>query len=156
LLKDVGGRRVRGTEGWLDLERRLRPEIRAFCLGERRWDGAVAQTIGRQSVADWLNRVKAPRTVRAMASALRGFFLADPEDLSLLALVEQLAEDGPPAGNDVPRGGRQRSHCRGARQTARERLRLGTVLRAVVQSAGARTCERSDGGRQRIRSRRTI
>jgi len=137
LLKDVGGRRVRGTEGWLDLERRLRPEIRAFCLGERRWDGAVAQTIGRQSVADWLNRVKAPRTVRAMASALRGFFLADPEDLSLLALVEQLAEDGPPGRGTMYRvvGGNDRIAAALARPLG-ERLRLGTVLRAVVQSAG--------------------
>ena len=31
LLKEVGGRRARGTKGWAELERRLRPEIRAFC-----------------------------------------------------------------------------------------------------------------------------
>ena len=27
---------------------------------------------------------------------LRGFFLADPEDLSLIALVDQFASEGPP------------------------------------------------------------
>src|SRR5204863_8091897 len=102
-LRHAGGQGPRGGRSWVDLERRLRPEIRAFCLSERRWDGAIAQAIGRQSVADWLRRIKAPKTVRAMATALRGFFLADPDQLSLLSLVEQFAEDGPPGGQKMYR-----------------------------------------------------
>src|SRR4029079_4478421 len=61
----------------------------------------------------------------------------DPEDLSLLALVEQLAEDGPPGRGTMYRvvGGNDRIAAALARPLG-ERLRLGTVLRAVVQSAG--------------------
>jgi len=34
------------------------------------------------SIADWLHGMKAARDVRATVSAMRGFFLADPEELS--------------------------------------------------------------------------
>jgi monoamine oxidase len=151
-LRQIGGRRVRGHKGFLDLERRLRPEIRAFRLGEARWDGAVAQAIGRQSVAAWLDRIKAPKSLRAMATALRGFFLADPDQLSLLTLVELLAEEGPPGGVKVYRvmGGNDRIAAALARPLG-ERLRLGTVLRAVTQSArGVRASIHTSGGSDQI------
>jgi len=44
-------RRIVGQHGWLDLARRLRPEIRAFNLGERRWEGGIADSLTRESVA---------------------------------------------------------------------------------------------------------
>src|SRR5260221_8135881 len=66
-----GGRRIRGRKGWVELERRLSPEIRAFCLSEQRWDGGVAQAIGRQSVADWLERIHATKSLRAIGTAMR-------------------------------------------------------------------------------------
>ena len=151
-LRQIGGRRVRGRKGCLDLERRLRPEIRAFRLSEARWDGAVAQAIGRQSVAAWLDRINAPKSLRAMAAALRGFFLADPEQLSLLALVEQLAEEGPPGGDKMYRvmGGNDRIAAALAKPLG-ERLRLGTVLRAITQSAhGVRASIQTSGGSDQI------
>jgi monoamine oxidase len=46
-------------------------------------------------VAQWLDEVDADGSMRAMVTGLRGFFLADPEDLSLLVLIEQLASEAP-------------------------------------------------------------
>lgn len=57
------GRRVSGRQGWYDLQRKLRAEIRAFCLSEQRWDGAVAEALGRESVAHWLDRIDAPKAI---------------------------------------------------------------------------------------------
>jgi monoamine oxidase len=147
-----GGRRIRGRKGWVELERRLGPEIRALSLSELRWDGAVAQAIGRQSVADWLDRTHAPKSVRAMATAMRGFFLADPDQLSLIALVDQFAEDGPPGGQTTFRvvGGNDRIASALAKPLG-DRLRLGTVLRAVMQSAvGVRASLQTPNGMDQI------
>ena len=152
LLRHVGGRRVRGRNGLVELERRLKPEIRAFCLGERRWDGRVAHAIGRESVTDWLDRIRAPKELRAMATGLRGFFLADADQLSLLALVEQFAEDGPPGGEKMFRvvGGNDRIAAALARPLGR-RLRLGTILRAVTQSPrGIRAGVQTSTGTEQI------
>ena len=82
-----GRRRIGGRHAWQDLEKRLQPEVRAFRLSEQRWDGGVAASIARESVAQWLDRIRAPHGLRDVAVGLRGFFLADPEELSLLALV---------------------------------------------------------------------
>ena len=155
------GRWRRPARPWAQRTGRARaaagPEIRAFCLSERRWDGGVAQAIGRQSVADWLDRIRAPKALRAMATGLRGFFLADPDQLSLLALVEQFAEDGPPGGEKMFRvaGGNDRIAAALAKPLGKQ-LRLETVLRAVTQSArGVRASIETDAAAS-IRSRRTI
>lgn len=82
--------------GWEALEHALEDPVRAYRLAERRWDSAVAQELARVSVATWLDRIKAGARVRATATGLRGFFLADPDELSLLALVDQFAEEESP------------------------------------------------------------
>ena len=71
-----------------------------------------------------------------MATALRGFFLADPEDLSLLAMVDQFAETGPPGGEKTFRvkGGNDRIASKLAGVLGR-RLQLHTILRRVRQTA---------------------
>lgn len=135
-IRQVGrGRRVEGTHGWHALERRLRPEVQAFCRSEQRWDGGVAEALARESVAEWLDRIRAPKSIREVAVGLRGFFLADPGDLSLLALADQFAEDGVPGGEKMFRiiGGNDRLPAALAKALGR-RLRLNTVLRRVRQS----------------------
>jgi monoamine oxidase len=135
-IRQVGaGRRIAGRSSWDELERRLAPEIRAFCLSERRWDSAVARGLGRESVSGWLDRTRAPKALRTMAKGLRGFFLADPDDLSLLALVDQFAEDGAPGGGKIFRlqGGNDRIAASLAEPLGR-RVRLNTILRAVARS----------------------
>ncbi len=85
----------RGEGAWNTLADVLCPLVRAYRLAEERWDSAVAKGLARRSVARWLDEVKADGRLRALVRSLRGFFLADPEELSLLALVDQLASDVP-------------------------------------------------------------
>src|SRR5207237_9933069 len=76
-----------GDGGWRTLRKRLEPWIREYRLTDRRWDSLVAQDMARLSISEWLDQVKADAEMRALARGLRGFFLADAADLSLLVLV---------------------------------------------------------------------
>ena len=137
-----------GKKGWRELQRRLQPEIRAFCLSEQRWDGSVADALARESVAQWLDRIHAPSALREIAVGLRGFFLADPEELSLLALVDQFAEEGTPGSERMFRivGGNDRLPSRLAQSLGRN-LHLEAVLRRVRQSPQNVTVTIETGGR---------
>src|SRR5829696_4081304 len=87
-----GRRRIHAGPGAMaKIGKLLADPIRDFKLAEERWDSAVSARLGRQSVAQWLDSVKAPAALRAGVRGFRGFFLADPEDLSMLPLVEQFA-----------------------------------------------------------------
>jgi monoamine oxidase len=134
-IRQRGGRHISGRKGWFDLARRLQPEIDSFCRSERRWDGAVARALARESVAQWLDRIHATRDLREIARGLRGFFLADPEDLSLLAFVEQFAEDGAPGDEKMFRikGGNSRLPEVLAAALG-DQLKLETILRRVKQT----------------------
>ena len=92
-------------------------------LAERRWDSPITADLARRSVAAWLDQVKADADLRATATGLRGFFLADPDELSLIALVDQFAESDAPApgamyriegGNDRLAVGARRSRSASA------------------------------------------
>src|SRR4029079_4806984 len=67
--------------------------MRPYRLAESRWDSPIASEIARRSVAQWLDSTRRDGALRETAAGLRGFFLADPDELSLLALVDQFAED---------------------------------------------------------------
>jgi monoamine oxidase len=79
--------------GWELLARRLQPVIRPYRLAEKRWDSPIAANVAHRSVAAWLDDTNAEEELRATALGLRGFFLADPDELSLIALVDQFSED---------------------------------------------------------------
>src|SRR5215831_9556833 len=79
--------------GWERLARELWPLVRRYRLAEQRWDSPITSDIARRSVSQWLDDAHADEDLRAMATGLRGFFLADPEELSLLALVDQFASN---------------------------------------------------------------
>jgi len=81
------------ARGWDRLEKQLQPVIEPYCLAERRWDSPIAANLARRSVANWLDEVHADAELRATTTGLRGFFLADPDELSLIALVDQFATD---------------------------------------------------------------
>jgi monoamine oxidase len=106
--------------------------VRAFQLSEDRWDSAIAADLSRHSVAGWLARTGAPDWVRARLKGLRGFFLADPEDLSALAVVELFAESGPPGTSTMYRiaDGNDRLATRIAGELRRP-PHLNTILRRV-------------------------
>jgi monoamine oxidase len=79
----------RTARGWDRVATQLSDLIRPYRLAEQRWDSPIATAIARQSVAAWLDQHRADGELRAIAVGLRGFFLADPEELSLIALVDQ-------------------------------------------------------------------
>jgi len=114
------------------------PLVRQYKLGERRWDGAIAARLASESVADWLRTAKASRAVAHRLRGLRGMLLADPEELSLLALVDVFAdfEDGPEMVSCRLRGGNDRLASAMA-EGLKGKVRLGTVVRQIRQrSAG--------------------
>jgi monoamine oxidase len=135
------------------MARALGPQIREFNLAEQRWDSAVGHRLARTSVAEWLDRIDAPAPLRARVRAFRGFFLADPEDLSLLPLVEQFAEWGTPGRGGIHRlrDGNDRLATSMARRL-RGKILLNTIVRAVRQdSDGVRvTAEDPRGSRSEI------
>jgi monoamine oxidase len=82
-----------GQRFFAAMGRELAPLVRDYTLAERRWDGAVAARLAEESVADWMARCRMPSWLRERFKGLRGLFLADPEELSLLALVDFMAAD---------------------------------------------------------------
>ena len=114
--------------------RLLKREITDYCLAGERWDSAVGLALSRRSVAEWFDRLGADQALTAGLRGLRGFFLADPEDLSVLVLVEQFASDGAPGADRMYRlrGGTGRLPEAIAR-AVRGPLLLNTVLRRIVQ-----------------------
>ena len=130
-----GVRRVHaGPSTFATIGKYLAPLVRDFKLAEERWDSPIAGAIGRRSVMQWLDEVEAPARLKAGVRGLRGFFLADPEDLSLLPVVEQFAEAGPPGRDRLYRikGGNDRL-ATGIAQRLRGALLLNTMVRRVVQ-----------------------
>ena len=79
-----------------------------------------------------------PAKVRASVRAFRGFFLADPEDLSVLPLVEQFADRrNTRTRSHLPDYGRQRSARHGHGQAAAAARCCCAPLSAVPGSANA-------------------
>jgi monoamine oxidase len=116
------------------LDEELAPLIHAYVLAERRWSGAIAQTLARESVADWLHRIRAPTPIVDRLRGLRGLFLADPEDLSLLALVDFFADFETQRGTKsfrVKTGNDALATAMASR--LRSPVRLGAILRQVRQ-----------------------
>ena len=98
----------------------------------KRWDSAVAQWLGAAIGRRLDVRARADRGLRAGLRGLRGFFLADPSELSLLQLVDQFASDA------------------GARRRRMYRLRDGNdALPAALAAASAA----ASSSRRRCRDR---
>ena len=92
-----GRRKVRDEVDTLErVAELLAPEVRAYKAADSRWDSAISRWLARQSVGDWIERARPGRGLAAGLRGLRGFFLADPEQLSLLQLVDQFASDSIP------------------------------------------------------------
>lgn len=118
-----------------EMERPFRTAIRDYQLAEQRWDGAIATALARESVGERLQRSDTPAWVRARVRGLRGLFLADPEDLSMLALVDFFAEFGAPGSGKMLRlkDGNDRL-ATGLAHKLRRRPDLRTALRRVEQN----------------------
>ena len=120
------------ARGWTQMARALAPSLLPYRLAEQRWDTPIAGVLSRRSVAQWLDEVNAGAELRATATALRGFFLADPDELSLLALVDQFAsfDAGGPGETFRIRGGNDRLPAALAAALG-DRVKLGAEVVAV-------------------------
>lgn len=120
------------ARGWDRLSKTLQSLIRPYCLAEQRWDSPITADLARRSVAHWLDDINADEELRATALGLRGFFLADPHELSLLALVDQFASSSQPGGWKTYRidGGNDRLATTLAASLG-DRLKLNTEVVAV-------------------------
>jgi monoamine oxidase len=149
-----GKRRIHLGPGSLAaIARLLKHEIDDFKLSEERWDSAVGTRLARMSVWDWLEAARVPAAFKAAMRGFRGFFLADPEDLSLLPLVEQFAASGAPGRGRIFRipGGNDRL-ATGLAKRLKGSLLLESVVRRVSQRPGGLTVTIEDraAGRSEI------
>jgi monoamine oxidase len=121
-----------GVRGWDRLSRELGTWIGRYKTVEQRWDSPITADIARRSVAQWLDEVHADEELRTAATSLRGFFLADPDELSLLALVDQFSSGGQswPAAHYRIAGGNDRLPAALAEKLG-TRVQLGSELVAV-------------------------
>ena len=127
-------RPIPGDSIWKRLTQKLEPLIHAYRLNEQRWDGAVARELGSLSVAEWMQQVSLPGDLRDMLVGLRGFFLADPADLSLLSLIDQISSGTPGKGGMYRiAGGNDRLPSKLA-SILRDHLLLGHEVLTVSQS----------------------
>ena len=144
-----GRRRARqALDSFGQAARLLSAEIRDYQLADRRWDSAVAGALGRTSVAEWLDAIEADAAFRAAMRGLRGFFLADPEDLSLSVLVDQFSSGSTPGDGRMfrLRGGNDRlpAAMASSLQTAPV---LSTVVRRVQRRLEKVVVSVENGGR---------
>lgn len=113
LALDVNGR-VQVFNGmkplWAELKQTLSRESAALTSAECDWGSTTAQEIGRHSLQSLLLLRSASREVLAMAQGLRGFYLADSDQLNALVGVEQLLAGTDPGDVNVSRikGGNDR------------------------------------------------
>jgi monoamine oxidase len=140
--------RPTATSGWSRLAQALGPEIEPYRLAEGRWDTPIAANLARRSVSSWLGAIHADEDLITTATGLRGFFLADPDELSLIALVDQFAADtdGPGAMYRIE-GGNQRLATALAAPLG-DRLRLNCEVVAISQRG--RTVRVSVKARRRL------
>jgi monoamine oxidase len=98
------------TRGWERLAKQVSAFSEPYRLAERRWESPIVADIARKSVAEWLRSIDADDELRQTAIGLRGFFLGDPDELSLLALVDQFATEDAPVPDKMYRikGGNDR------------------------------------------------
>jgi monoamine oxidase len=120
------------ARGWNRLQKHLSALVDRYRLAERRWDSPIVSDLARRSVADWLEESNADGELRATVLGLRGFFLADPDQLSLLAVVDQFAASEPPSAARMSRidGGNDKLAAAMA-ASLNGSIRLGTELVAI-------------------------
>src|SRR5262245_31579614 len=125
--------RPTAASGWSRLAEALDPWSEPYRLAEMRWDSPIAADLARRSVASWLDDMHADEELRTTATGLRGFFLADPDELSFIALVDQFADDTPAVGEMYRiEGGNQRLATALAEPLG-PRLRLDCEVVAISQ-----------------------
>ncbi len=133
------------ARGWSRLAQHLSGLADRYRLAEGRSDSPIVADVARRSVAQWLAETGADEELRQTAAGLSGFFLADPDELSLLDLLDQVAGSGPvlPKATYRIEGGNDRLVLALA-ATLGDRVRLNSELVAVShRGRGVRASIRS-------------
>jgi monoamine oxidase len=130
-----GGRvRLFPTQGevWDKFSEAFAPAAGALKAVDRDWSSTVAAEIAQRSVRDVLAGANVDARVDAFATALRGLFLADPEDLSAIVAAEQVLEGDDPGRVAMYRvdGGADRL-TEALQKDARCRVDVSHIVRAV-------------------------
>jgi monoamine oxidase len=148
-----GSRRVRSAAGgWRKTAAALTPLVHRYRLNGEVPDGPISAAIAGRSIASWLDEIDASIDVRATACAMRGFYVAGPEELSLLVYVEQFAAGENPAEREICRlrGGNDRLP-QALADARRGCIRLNCAVRRIVQTSnGIRVSADSPRGRVEV------
>lgn len=123
-----------GSKAWQRLAATLQDHIRSYTLAEQRWHTGIARVLGRRSVEDFI-RTLGDDQLAQVAVGLRGFFLADPPDLSLLALVDQFAADDPASARMYRLKRGNDTLVEALVKKLEKPVRLGTTVVALTQGA---------------------
>jgi monoamine oxidase len=141
------GHRLTRSGPWDMLQERLSPLITRYKVARGRDEADSIREIASWSVDDWLAQQGADPEERALAVTIRGFFLADPPELSALPVVAQLADTGSPAQTPVFRlaGGSSRLlDAMAARSQAR--ILLQHAVQSVAQASDRVVVRVTDAG----------
>ena len=141
------------TSGFDEIAEPLEKAKADFCSSDQRWDTAIAHRFSSISVADWLREIRAPKWLLSRFRGFRGLFLAEPEELSLLALIDFFAEDPFSSGSAMRiREGNDAIATTIARQL-KSRPRLRSVLQRIQSKPGGIVASvQSSGRRTRIQA----
>lgn len=141
------GHRLTRSGPWDMLQEKLSPLIRRYKLARGRDEAESIRDIASWSVDDWLAQQGADPEERALAVTIRGFFLADPAELSALPVVAQLADSGSPAQMPVFRVAGGSSRLIDAMAAAsRARLLLQHAVESVAQASDRVVVTMTDAG----------
>lgn len=134
---------------WAGFRRALHTEADAFAASDCDWDSTAAAEIGKHSLAALLQMRRAADEVRAMAQGLRGFYLADADQLSALAGVELSMQPTDPGHVTLSRirGGNDRLVDKLARTKGLRVSLLSEVKRVEHNHAGATVSVLDKSGR---------
>ena len=121
--------------GWTHLAGRLAPLLQVYRSAAGNWNAPAVRSLGEVSVATWAAAFPGDEELHATLAGLRSFFLADPDQLSLLPVVDLFAS------LDEDWGGTSRAtHGNSAIPEA-----LAARLRRPVQFGTAVSAIRQDG-----------
>ena len=134
---------------WNDFKAALAQEAEALSAAQCDWNSTTAQAIGRHSTESLLRARGASREVIAMAQGLRGFFLADPDQLSALVAVELSMQPKDPGHVNVSRikGGNDRLVQALAKQKSLETM-LKTPVTRIEQDQREVRVVAADGSKR--------